>query len=93
MNFYINKNQKDATVCRYLFTAKSLYKFRVSIAPSSGVHKTVIAACGTGHIIWATTFLKHGQIWPRLWKVVAVPEATVTVLCTPDDGAMDTRNM
>ena len=30
---YINKIQKDATVCRYLFTAKLLYMFRVSIAP------------------------------------------------------------
>ena len=30
---YINKIQQDATVCRYLFTAKSLYMFRVSIAP------------------------------------------------------------
>ena len=30
---YINKIQQDATVCRYLFAAKSLYIFRVSIAP------------------------------------------------------------
>jgi len=30
---HINKIQQDATVCRYLFTAKSLYTFRVSIAP------------------------------------------------------------
>jgi len=29
----INKIQQDATVCRYLFTAKSLYMFRASIAP------------------------------------------------------------
>ena len=29
----INKIQQDATVCRYLFTAKSLYMFQVSIAP------------------------------------------------------------
>jgi len=28
--------------------------------PSSGVHKTVIAASGTGHSIWATTFLQRG---------------------------------
>ena len=58
--------------------------------PSSGVHQTVTAASGTGHSIWATTFLQRGQIWPRLRKVVAqilwpVPEAAVTVLCTPDD--------
>ena len=30
---YINKIQQDATVCRYLFTAKSLYVFWVFIAP------------------------------------------------------------
>jgi len=30
---YINKIQQDATVCRYIFTGKSLYIFRVSIAP------------------------------------------------------------
>ena len=30
---YINKIQRDATVCRCLFTAKLLYVFRVSIAP------------------------------------------------------------
>jgi hypothetical protein len=37
---------------------------------SSGVHKTVTAASGTGHSICATTFFQHGQIWT----------------CTPDDG-------
>ena len=31
------KIQPDATVCRYLFTAKSLYMFRVSQHPSSVV--------------------------------------------------------
>ena len=30
---YINKIQRDVTVCRCLFTAKLLYMFRVSIAP------------------------------------------------------------
>jgi len=43
------KNQPDATVCRYLFTAKSLYMFWVSQHPSSGVLKTVTATSGTGH--------------------------------------------
>ena len=33
------KIQPDATVRRYLFTAKSLYMFRVSQHPSSGVLK------------------------------------------------------
>ena len=31
--FYINKIQQDATVFRYLFTAKLFYMFRMSIAP------------------------------------------------------------
>ena len=43
------KIELDATVCRYLFTAKLLYMFRVSQHPSSGVLKTVTAASGTGH--------------------------------------------
>ena len=47
--FNVNKNPTDATVCRYLFTAKLLYIFRVSQHPSSGVLKTVPAASGTGH--------------------------------------------
>ena len=33
LHIFFNKIQQDATVCRYLFTAKSLYMFRVSIAP------------------------------------------------------------
>ena len=45
------KFQPDATVCRYLFTAKLLYMFQVSQHPSSGVLKTVTAASGTGHIV------------------------------------------
>jgi len=37
--------------------------------PSSGVHKTVIAASGTGHSNVATTFLQSGLIRP-LWRKV-----------------------
>ena len=58
------KIQTDATVCRYLFTAKSLYMFRVSQHPSSGVLKTVTAASGTGHNIGAATSLQRGLIGP-----------------------------
>jgi len=43
------KIQPDATICRYLFTGKSPYMFRVSQHPSSGVLKTVTAASGTVH--------------------------------------------
>jgi len=40
--------------------------------PSSGVHKTVVAASGTDHNIWRTSVFKRDHIR--------------TVLCTPDDG-------
>ena len=54
--------QPDATVCRYLFTAKSLYMFRVSQHPSSGVLKTVTAASGTCHNTGTATSLQRGLI-------------------------------
>ena len=66
------KIQLDATVCRYLFTAKLLYMFRVSQHPSSGVLKTVTADSGTGHNTGAATSLQRGLIRPR-WREVAVP--------------------
>ena len=61
--------------------------FRCLLHPSSGVHKTVTAASGTGHSIRATTFCQRGLIRP-LWRkvVVPIPEAAVTVLCTPDEA-------
>jgi len=88
------KMQPDATVCRYLFTAKSLYMFQVSQHPSSGVLKTVTAASGTGHNIGTATSLQRGLIRTR-WREVSVPapEVAVTVFSTPDDGCCDTRNM
>jgi len=43
--------RQQATVCGYLFTAKSLYMFGVSQHTSSGVLKTVTAASGTGHTV------------------------------------------
>jgi len=64
------KIQPDATVCRYLFTAKSLYMFRVSQHPSSGVLKT--AASGTGHNTGTATSLQRGLVRPR-WREVDVP--------------------
>jgi len=54
----MNKNPTAATVCRYLFTAKLLYMFRVSQHLSSGVLKTVTAASGTGHTTGAATSLQ-----------------------------------
>jgi len=58
----VNKNPTDATVCRYLFTAKLLYVFRVSMHPSSGVLNTVPAASNTGHTTCTATPIQHGLI-------------------------------
>jgi len=60
--FNVNKNPTDATICRYLFTAKLLYMFQVSQHPSSGVLKTVPAASGTGHTTYTATPLQRGLI-------------------------------
>jgi len=54
--------QPNATVCRYLFTAKPLYMFRVSKHPSSGVLKTVTATSGTGHNTGTVTSLRSGHV-------------------------------
>ena len=59
---YVYKNPTDATVCRYLFTTKLPYMFRVSQHPSSGVLKTVPAASGTGHTTCTATPLLRGLI-------------------------------
>jgi len=93
-NGILIKIQLDATVCRYLFTSRSLYMFRVSQHPSSGVLKTVTAASGTGHNTGTATSPQRGLIRPR-WGggEVAVPEAAVTAFSTPDDVCCDTRNM
>jgi hypothetical protein len=58
------KIQPDATVSRYLFTAESLYMFRMSQYPSSGVLKTVTAASGTGHNTGTATYVQLGPIGP-----------------------------
>ena len=63
------KIQPDATVCRYLFTAKLRYMFRMSQHPSLGVLKTVNAASGTGHNTGTATSLQRGQFG----REVAVP--------------------
>jgi len=59
----INKKvQLDATVCRHLFTAKSLYMFRVSQHPSSGALKTVTATPDIGHNTGTATSFQRGLI-------------------------------
>ena len=46
--------------------------------PSPGVHKTVTAASGTGHITYSGNNLPPA--WPKGQKL------QLTVLCTTDDG-------
>ena len=46
----------------YLFTARSFYMLRVPSHQSSGVHKTVTTASGTGHIIGAATSFQRDQV-------------------------------
>ena len=60
--------------------------------PSSGVHKTVTAASGTGHNIWATTFLQCGLIRPQLQEGCSSDMwydlyQRLQLLCTSDDGS------
>jgi len=62
----VNKNPTDATVCRYLFTAKLLYMFRASQHPSSGVLKTVPTASGTSSM---TCTLMHGTTSLKFYKL------------------------
>jgi len=66
------KIQPDATVCRYLFTAKLLYMFRVSQHPSSGVIKTVTAASGSGHNTGTATSLQRGLIGTIISMLISV---------------------
>ena len=56
------KVQLDATVCRHLFTAESLYMFRVSQHPSSGVLKTVSATTGIDHDTGTAIFFQRGLV-------------------------------
>ena len=86
-----NELQQSADI--YLLLNYCTYFGRPS-RPSSGVHKTVVAASGTAHTIWGASFFKCDQIRTYLVTlkklasqiVRSVPAAATTVLCTPDDG-------
>jgi len=72
----------------YLLFCKVTTCFGCQLHPSSEVHKTVTTASGTGHNFCEATFLQRDQT--SLARLEAgsctVPEAVVTVLCTPGDG-------
>ena len=55
-----------------IYSLQSLYMFRVSQHPSSGVLKTVTATSGIGHDAGTATSFHRGLVRPR-WKEVAVP--------------------
>jgi len=81
-----------------IYLLQSLYMFRASRHPSSGVLKTVSATSGISHDTGTATSFHCGLIRSR-WKEVAVPvswlipEVADTVFSTPDDGCRDARNM
>jgi len=75
------KIQPDATVGRHLFTAKSLYMFRVSQHPSSGVLKTVTAASGTGNSTGTGTSLQRD-----LQATIEASSCTSIMTCTGGCG-------
>ena len=109
----IRSNELQHYACVYLLQNYSIY-FGCLSHPSSGLHQTVTAASGTGHItchsnnlppawpnyvtlvqvisrVRAKTFRQRGLILGHaggrllLWHVIwPVPEAAVTVWCTPD---------
>ena len=84
---YINMIQQDATVCRYLFTAKSLCTcFGCPSHPSSGVHKTVTAASEQQ----PSSNVAKGHVGGRLFLYQRLQLQFNVLLMM---GAMDTRNM
>ena len=54
--------QRDATLCSLYFILLQYHStcFGCRPHPSSGVHKTVVTATGTSHIIYAATSLQRG---------------------------------
>jgi hypothetical protein len=56
--------QRDATICSLYFISLQYHstRFECRPHPSSGVHKTVVAATGTVHIICGATSLQRGQL-------------------------------
>ena len=60
--------------------------------PSSGVHKTVLAASGTDHIVWGASFLIRDHTWSLLRKL-APQRLQVQFYVLLMMGAMDLRNL
>jgi len=71
-----NEMQQYADICLLLNYSTC---FGRPSHPSSGVHKTVVAASGTDHTLWGASFLKCDQISPYL---VTFEEACSSDICT-----------
>ena len=56
--------QRDATICSLYFILLQDHSKCFGCRPhaSSGVHKTVVTATGTGHIICVATSFQRGQV-------------------------------
>jgi len=85
-NFILIIVHRDATQSS-LFIMLQVHStcFGYQIHPSSGVHKTVTTASGTGHILCAATSLQRGQPHPSSGehKTVTTASGTVhAVLCS-----------
>ena len=81
--------QRDATQ-NSLFIILQVHStcFGCLTHPSSGVHRTVTTASGTGHIFCAAASFQRGQASLATLEggSCTVPEAIVTVLCILDYG-------
>jgi len=72
MTISIIVQQDDAQSSLFIILQVQSTCFGYQPHPSSGVHKTVTTAFGTGHIFCAATSLQRGHLttWTR-WKEVA----------------------
>ena len=87
--------QRDATQSSlFIILQVRSARFGCQPHPSSGVHKTVTTASGTGHIFCAATFFQRGQAWPRWREVAAQYRRLYLQFCVLlMMGLVDTRNM
>ena len=87
-NYMLIIVQRDATQSS-LFIILQVHStcFGCQSHPSSGVHQIVTAASCTGHIFVQLPSSNVAKLASkRCTKIWPVPEAVVTVWCTPDDG-------
>jgi len=99
----VNKNPTNATVCRYLFTAKLLYMFRVSAPIIRSIKNCTRSLRYRSYYLYRyspPTWSDRDSvpIRPRRTRVAVqvvwpVPEAAGTVFNTPNDGCWHTKHV